>query len=131
MMTQNNNDAQTNRTDPMDEKQDVRQSNDEKIQQDFPGFPGHPSKPATMSADTSNPEEDRKLQETDAAENRTGVAQRFEPENESRSEQQLPNADKRNQEIEDETGVPQNVTRDDLENPQDIPGSNPEQAADR
>ena len=35
-------------THPIQKKEEVRQSNDEHIDQDFPGFPHHPSKEKTI-----------------------------------------------------------------------------------
>lgn len=36
-------------TDPIDKKEEVQQSNDEHIDQDFPGYPHHPSKQNVIS----------------------------------------------------------------------------------
>ncbi len=35
-------------TNPIDKKEEVRQSNDEHIDQDYPGFPHHPAKTKTI-----------------------------------------------------------------------------------
>ncbi len=35
-------------THPIDKKEEVRQSNDEHIDQDYPGFPHHPAKEKTI-----------------------------------------------------------------------------------
>ncbi len=53
-------------TDPIDKKEEVQQSNDEHIDQDFPGFPHPPSKKETISHNgsanafegTENPRDD-------------------------------------------------------------------------
>jgi hypothetical protein len=35
-------------TDPIDKKEEVQQSNDQHIDQDFPGYPHHPAKEKTI-----------------------------------------------------------------------------------
>ena len=41
-------------THPIDSKEDVQQSNDEHIDQDFPGYPHHPSKEKVISNGSAN-----------------------------------------------------------------------------
>lgn len=120
-----NKNARTEGNDPIDKNREVQQTNDERIDQDFPGFPDQPATPAKMSAGTANP---RQPEETDEAQNRSGVSQRFDQPEESRESAQLPNSEKREQAIEDEAGVPQNVDNEDLQQDRPLPGTNPEEA---
>ncbi|HNP21708.1 MAG TPA: hypothetical protein PKM63_19395 [Panacibacter sp.] len=51
-----NDDKDKKNTDPIQDKGDVKKSNDEHIDQDFPGFPGHPAKENIINPKT---DEDR------------------------------------------------------------------------
>jgi hypothetical protein len=42
------------KTNPIRKKDQVQQSNDERIDQDFPGFPHHPSRKETISSGSAN-----------------------------------------------------------------------------
>jgi hypothetical protein len=48
---------QKKRTDPIDKKQEVQKTNDDRIDQDFPGYPHPPSKEKTIKEQKSNTDE--------------------------------------------------------------------------
>ena len=47
-------DTKRSDTQPMRKKEDVQQSNDERIDQDFPGYPHHPSKDSDRHNGSAN-----------------------------------------------------------------------------
>lgn len=51
----NTKDVKKGATDPIKNKEQVQQSKDEKIDQDFPGFPHHPSTEETVKTKKTSP----------------------------------------------------------------------------
>ncbi len=116
---------------PMDSKRDVDKSNDEKIDQDFPGYPHYPGKEDIMDKRTDIHRVDMEVENIPNSKNTTGVSQRFTPsdlnddagaekpdDDDYRdigprteiSKSDLKNLDSTNAEI----GIPQNADNDDL-----------------
>src|SRR5215213_8015537 len=62
---------------PMDSKREVEQSNDEKTDQDFPGYPHYPSKEDIMDQRTGSHKVDLDVENLASRRNATGVSQRF------------------------------------------------------
>jgi len=131
----------------MDSKREVEQSNDEKIDQDFPGYPHYPAKEDIMDQRTGSHKVDMDMENLASAKNASGVSQRFIRSQESQrniaSRNQQP-AEENNDELairqgneadvddddlavlnstDDEIGVPQNISNEDLNTDLDIPGS--------
>lgn len=130
---------QNNPSKPMDSKQEVARSNDHKIDQDFPGYPHYPAKEDVMDERSGNYRVDEDVEKIAANPNRSGVSQRFEPEQPGKkapapragegnanadeddvSDDELATLNSRDQEI----GIPQNVTGEDLSSKRNLPGSN-------
>lgn len=131
----------------MDSKREVEQSNDQKIDQDFPGYPHYPAKEDIMDQRTGAHKVDMDVENIASARNATGVSQRFArgqegqrnpPGGEQASE--ADNSDDLNiktgtdadvddddlailNSTNDEIGVPQNVSNEDLNTDLDVPGS--------
>jgi hypothetical protein len=131
----------------MDSKREVEQSNDQKIDQDFPGYPHYPAKEDIMDQRTGAHKVDMDVENIASARNATGVSQRFArgqegqrntPGGEQASE--ADNSDDLNiktgtdadvddddlailNSTNDEIGVPQNVSNEDLNTELDVPGS--------
>ncbi len=61
----------------MDSKREVEQSNDEKIDQDFPGYPHYPAKEDIMNQRTDSHRVDMDVENLASGRNATGVNQRF------------------------------------------------------
>src|SRR3569833_4501582 len=61
----------------MDSKREVEQSNDPKIDQDFPGYPHYPAKEDIMDQRTGSHKVDMDLENVASSRNATGVSQRF------------------------------------------------------
>src|SRR5919205_1471964 len=61
----------------MDSKKEVEQSNDEKTDQDFPGYPHYPAKEDIMNQDSGNHRVDIDVENLPNTNNKTGVDQRF------------------------------------------------------
>jgi hypothetical protein len=61
----------------MDSKKEVADSNDEKIDQDFPGYPHYPAKEDIMDQRTDTHRVDMDVENIPANRNTTGVNQRF------------------------------------------------------
>lgn len=130
----------------MDSKREVAQSNDEKTDQDFPGYPHYPAKEDIMDQRTDSKRVDVDLEKMASSRNSSGVSQRF-ANDEQRSEQNRPaSAPERNEEedleismgneadvtddeltvlnsTDAEIGTPQNVSNEELESDLDVPGS--------
>lgn len=70
---------------PMDSKKDVKDSPDEKIDQDFPGYPHYPAKEDIMDKRTGNHKVDADL-ESMSSSNKTGVSQRYPADNDRDNE---------------------------------------------
>lgn len=93
---------ENNSSKPMDSKKDVAQSPDEKTDEDFPGYPHYPAKEDIMDSRTGSHRVDADLENGGAAPNQSGVSQRY-PESGNDADT-----------VNDETGVPQNVSNENL-----------------
>lgn len=143
-------DTNTPQNDPskaMDSKREVEESNDDRIDQDFPGYPHYPAKEDIMDQRTGSHKVDMDMENLASSRNATGVSQRF-----ARSQENQRNAGPQGQQPEenysddlnissgteadvndddlavlnssnDEIGTPQNVSNEDLNTDLDIPGS--------
>jgi hypothetical protein len=128
----------------MDSKKEVDQSPDEKTDQDFPGYPHYPAKEDIMDQRTDSHRVDVDVENIPSNKNITGVSQRFqagqnrgnsgdmESDEDNRdsdggmaTEDTLQVSDSRNAEI----GTPQNVSNEDLNNDQSLPGSDLQEEA--
>jgi len=129
----------------MDSKKEVEQSNDEKTDQDFPGYPHYPAKEDIMDQRTDTHRVDMDVENLPNKRNTTGVDQRFPPDqdksdNVSASQQTYSDddlgikpgtdADLTNDDItllntidDAELGLPVGGPHDDLNTDLDIPGS--------
>ncbi|MDB5197207.1 MAG: hypothetical protein JWP88_1578 [Flaviaesturariibacter sp.] len=130
---------ETSTTKPMDSKQDVEKSPDQKTDQDFPGYPHYPAKEDMMDKRTDSHRVDVNVEDIPNSKNITGVSQRFEstggdrdkakdamtpqpglgnddmdPELNPRTETGGDNLEATDSE-DDEIGLPQNVDNDDLD----------------
>ena len=125
-MEQKNNDNknQVPENDPsnaMDSKGEVEQSNDAKTDQDFPGYPHYPAKEDIMDQRTDSHRVDMDIENLPGARNSTGVSQRFITAQESKKTGTEAMREVQNEEPsdldaeEDEIGVPQNLSNEDLE----------------
>lgn len=118
----------------MDSNKEVAQSPDEKTDQDFPGYPHYPAKEDIMDQRTGSHRVDANLEEMGTGPNASGVNQRFLSGQESDRAQT--NAVHRNDAGEnagnnDERGVPQNVSNEDLDSRTDLPGTDVDEAAEK
>lgn len=139
---QNANVPETNPSKPMDSKQDVQASPDPKTEQDFPGYPHYPAKEDMMDQRSGHHRVDADLENTGGtATNTTGYSQRYggnaDDQGTPRSTQteddlglQTGNdADVTSDDLialnstNDEIGTPQNVSTEDINTDNDIPGS--------
>lgn len=68
---------ENNSSKAMDSKKDVEQSNDEKTDQDFPGYPHYPAKEDIMNQKTGNHRVDMDVENLPRNNNTTGIDQRF------------------------------------------------------
>ncbi|MBO9682357.1 MAG: hypothetical protein J7502_06780 [Flavisolibacter sp.] len=130
----------------MDSKREVEQSNDPKTDQDFPGYPHYPAKEDIMDQRTGSNKVDMDVENLASARNATGVSQRFirsqegqrntAPETGDSSEESDDlgirpgtDADVNDDDLavlnstNDEIGMPQNVSNEDINTDLDIPGS--------
>lgn len=127
----------------MDSKGEVEQSNDAKIDQDFPGYPHYPAKEDIMDQRTGSHKVDMDMENLASSKNVTGVSQRFgrsqdsnrnspspgEDDNDDLSMRTGSDADVNDDDLavlnstNDEIGTPQNVSNEDLNTDLDIPGS--------
>ena len=130
----------------MDSKREVEQSNDPKTDQDFPGYPHYPAKEDIMDQRTGSNKVDMDVENLASARNATGVSQRFirsqegqrntAPETSGSTEESDDlgirsgtDADVNDDDLavlnstNDEIGVPQNVSKEDINTDLDIPGS--------
>jgi hypothetical protein len=113
----------------MDSKREVEQSNDEKTDQDFPGYPHYPAREDVMDKRTDLHRVDMDLENLPNGYNSTGVSQRFITAEESKKTGRgTEENDKQENELrvfnsrDEEIGIPQNVTNKDLG--KNVPGSN-------
>jgi hypothetical protein len=130
----------------MDSKREVEQSNDPKTDQDFPGYPHYPAKEDIMDQRTGSNKVDMDVENLASARNATGVSQRFirsqegqrnkGPETGESTEESDDlgirsgtDADVNDDDLailnstNDEIGIPQNVSNEDINTDLDIPGS--------
>jgi hypothetical protein len=150
----NKRDAQKNREIPennpskaMDSKREVEQSNDPKIDQDFPGYPHYPAREDIMDQRTGSHKVDMDMEQLASGRNATGVSQRFTRTQEGQrntAPQNQPSEDNYAEDLNvqpgteadindddlavlnstnDEIGMPQNVSNEDLNTDLDIPGT--------
>ena len=127
----NSNIPENNPSKPMDSKRDVENSPDHKTDQDFPGYPHYPAKEDIMSQDSGYHRVDANVEDYAAGANASGVNQRFLAGQERHQEQNsvTPRAEGETDDLaavnstNDEIGLPQNVSNDDLESGEDPPGS--------
>ena len=106
----------------MDSRREVEQSNDQKTDQDFPGYPHYPAKEDIMDQRTDSHRVDLDVENIPSNRNVSGVGQRFkqvQEENLENEESGLSSEENRNEEI----GKPQNVSNEDLDRPETIPGT--------
>jgi hypothetical protein len=118
----------------MNTKRDVAQSPDEKTDEDFPGYPHYPAKEDIMDKSTGSHRVDANVEEMGSAQNATGVSQRYpaSQQNERTQIDPLQRETASGTAIEnenDERGVPQNVSNEDL--PQKQPGTDIAEAAEK
>ena len=150
MNTDNNNKGrntipENNPSKAMDSKQEVDRSNDEKTDQDFPGYPHYPAREDIMDKRNDYSKENIDVENLPNSKNTSGVNQRFlAGQNRDRAEEAMipgPATDDdldirqgTEADVDDddlavlnstdaEIGRPQNVSNEDLENDLDIPGS--------
>jgi hypothetical protein len=143
----NNNIPENDSSKAMDSKREVEQSNDQKIDQDFPGYPHYPAKEDIMDQRTGSHKVDMDVEGLASGRNATGVSQRFVTAQEGQRNaqgQNEPSADENTEDLglrsgtaadvddddlavlnstNDEIGVPQNISNADLDTDLDIPGS--------
>ncbi|HEU0064729.1 MAG TPA: hypothetical protein VFQ58_06845 [Flavisolibacter sp.] len=143
----NNRIEENNSSKPMDSKRDVEQSNDEKTDQDFPGYPHYPAKEDIMDQRTDSHRVDVDVENLPNNRNRSGVSERFQQGGDKRQNAEnamSPQPGSGNDDLDirmgnesdvndddlsvlnstnDEIGTPQNVTNDDMNTDLDIPGS--------
>jgi hypothetical protein len=142
----NSNVPQNDPSKAMDSKREVEESNDPKIDQDFPGYPHYPAKEDIMDQRTGSHKVDMDMEQRDSSRHATGVSQRFsrpqdyhrntgpqgqQPEDDSDDLNMRPgtDADVNDDDLavlnstDDEIGTPQNVSNEDLDTDLDIPGS--------
>jgi hypothetical protein len=137
-MERENRESQVPSNDPskaMDSKKEVENSNDKKTDQDFPGYPHYPAREDIMDQRTDTHRVDLNVEELAAGPNASGVNQRFADDAERSREgvapalrtsnefeatpDELQGLDSRNEEI----GLPQNVSNEDLDSTKEIPGT--------
>jgi hypothetical protein len=128
----------------MDSKKEVEESNDNKIDQDFPGYPHYPAKEDIMDQRTGARKSDMDVENLPSGRNATGVSQRFvtgqgrtKDENRERpvkdsDDLQINMGNDADVDDDDlavlnatdaEIGTPQNVSNEDLNTDLDVPGS--------
>ncbi len=131
----------------MDSKREVEQSNDEKTDQDFPGYPHYPAKEDIMDQRTGTHKVDMDVENLASGRNATGVSQRFVRTQEGQRNSRVENSqavEENDTDLEirsgteadvndddlailnatnDEIGTPQNVSNEDLNTDLDIPGT--------
>jgi hypothetical protein len=122
---------ENNPSKPMDSKREVEGSPDEKIDQDFPGYPHYPAKEDIMEQDSGFHRVDANLEEMGTGPNASGVNQRFLSGQDRHQDQEsvTPKAEGESDDLaainsnNDEIGIPQNVSNEELNSDDDLPGS--------
>lgn len=120
---------------PMDSKREVENSNDEKINQDFPGYPHYPAREDIMSQESGFHRVDAELEEIGTGPNASGVNQRFLAGQDKHQEQEVvtPRAEGETDDLaavntaNGEIGIPQNVSNEDLSADDAVPGTDLDQ----
>jgi hypothetical protein len=129
----------------MDSKKEVEESNDNKIDQDFPGYPHYPAREDILDQRNDYIRENIDVENLPNSRNLTGVSQRFQGgKNAERAEEpqsqgltddddvglrEGTEADVTEDDLavlnatNDEIGVPQNVSNEDINTELDVPGS--------
>lgn len=140
MIVSDNNNVNIPEHDPskaMDSKQEVEQSPDNKIDEDFPGYPNSPAREEAMGKSTGSHRVDAGVAEAGTGENTSGVSQRY-PEEQAGDRGKIDPLEKSDTENNEalqgnnaEFGVPQNVTNEDLNQNKDLPGTDVEEAAEK
>ena len=143
---------ENNPSKPMDSKREVEQSNDEKTDQDFPGYPHYPAKEDIMDQRTDSHRVDIDVENLPGNRNISGLNERFlntqnrndredsltpqrgvgdnnmnsrvASETDDSSEDDMTLLNSRDEEI----GTPQNVSNEDLDTDLDVPGSEQDDA---
>jgi hypothetical protein len=95
---------------PMDSKKDVKNSPDEKTDQDFPGYPHYPAKEDIMDKRTGNHKVDADLENVSSS-NKTGVSQRYTADNDTGKEESVSSDD--NDDLGIKEGTEADVTEED------------------
>lgn len=129
---------ENNPSKPIDSKKEVENSNDEKIDQDFPGYPHYPAREDIMDQRNDYTRENIDVENLPNSKNVSGVSQRFQPagiENreDAAADDQLGLQEGTEADVDDEDlnilnatnnelGIPQNVSNEESED-LDIPGS--------
>jgi hypothetical protein len=131
---------------PMDSKREVEQSNDEKTDQDFPGYPHYPAKEDIMDQRAGSQKVDMDVENLARGRNASGVSQRFSSDSDrQRAENAMTpqpglgdddlglkmgtEGDVNDDDLavlnsaDAEIGTPQNVSNEDMDTDLDIPGS--------
>ena len=87
--------AENNPSKAMDSKREVAQSDDPKIDQDFPGYPHYPAKEDIMDKRTDSHRVDEDVENLPNSHNVTGVDQRFRTGRNEQSEDESQGAQKK------------------------------------
>jgi hypothetical protein len=95
---------------PMDSKKDVKNSPDEKTDQDFPGYPHYPAKEDIMDKRTGNHKVDADMENVSSA-NKTGVSQRYAADNDTDNQESVSSDD--NDDLGIQEGTESDVTEED------------------
>lgn len=123
----------------MDSKREVEKSPDPKTDQDFPGYPHYPAKEDIMGQESGFHRVDAKLEDLGTGPNASGVNQRFLAGQESHQEQDAasPKAEGESDDLaavnsnNGEIGIPQNVSNEDLDTEEDLPGTDLNEETER
>ena len=127
----NSNIPENNPSKPMDSKREVEKSPDEKIDQDFPGYPHYPAKEDIMGQESGFHRVDANLEDMGTGPNASGVNQRFLAGQDRHQDQDAvaPKAEGESDDLaavnsnNDEIGIPHNVSNEELNSGEDLPGS--------
>jgi len=132
---------ENNSSKPMDSKRDVEKSPDAKTDQDFPGYPHYPAKEDIMGQESGFHRVDANLEDLAAGPNTSGVNQRFLAGQDRHQDLDAvtPRAEGESDDLaavnsnNDEIGIPQNVSNEELNADDDLPGSDlgDEESGDR
>ncbi|MDQ3278908.1 MAG: hypothetical protein M3Q06_11315 [Bacteroidota bacterium] len=138
---EDNNKEQASQNDPsnaMNSKREVANSPDNKIDEDFPGYPHYPSNEDIMDASTGSHRVDVDVEEMGTGPNKSGVSTRYmggrtsgdaqnrDAEGEENSEGTT-GLDGQNEEF----GTPHNVSNEDLDRSNAVPGTDIDEAAEK